>query len=145
MALLDRWQDAADAGEQALALWREAGDRRHEGDMLRHLSRAMSRLCRGAEAAAMAKAAVAALEPLGPSPELAWAYANLAGDQMLGGHHGKAIDLAHQAQAIATSLGLPAVLSDALNTEAAPSAAQGRDGLGPLRRALDIAAGRAAG
>jgi DNA-binding NarL/FixJ family response regulator len=43
VALLDRWQDAAAAGERALALWREAGDRLHEGDMLRHLSRAMWR------------------------------------------------------------------------------------------------------
>ena len=139
VALLDRWQDSADAGEQALALWRAAGDRRHEGDMLRHLSRAMWRLCRGAEADVMARAAVAALEPLGPSPELAWAYANLAGDHMLSGDNDEAIDLAHQAQAISTSLGLPAVLSDALNTEGCAVAAQGRDGLGLLRRALDIA------
>ena len=143
VALLDRWLYAAAAGERALALWRETGDRRHEGDMLRHLSRAMWRLCRGPEADAMAKAAVAALEPLGPSPELGWAYANLAGDQMLGGEYDEAIGLAQRAQATATSLGLPAVLSDALNTEGCALAAQGRDGLGPLRRALDIAvAGR---
>jgi len=139
VALLDRWADSAAAGEQALARWREAGDRRREGDMLRHLSRAMWRLCRGAESAALAEAAVTTLEPLGPSPELGWAYANLAGDHMLGGHVDEAIDLAGRAQAIATSLGLPAVLSDALNTEGCAVAAQGGDGLGQLRRALDIA------
>ena len=79
LGLLDRWEDAADAGERALALWRQAGDRLREGATLRQLSRTMWRLCRGAEATAAAEAAVAILEPLGPTAELARAYANLAG------------------------------------------------------------------
>ena len=49
-ALLDRWQDAADARERALALWHH-GDLRREGDSMLHLSRAMGNLCRGAAAA----------------------------------------------------------------------------------------------
>jgi DNA-binding CsgD family transcriptional regulator len=107
--------------------------------MLRHLSRAMWRLCRGAESAATSEAAVATLEPLGPSSQLGWAYANLAGDRMLGGKNQEAIDLAQRAQAIARSLGLPAVLSDALNTEGCAEVERGQDGLGLLRQALDIA------
>ncbi len=47
LAPLDRWQDAADAGERALALWQVAGDRLREGDMMRHLARAMAS-CAGA-------------------------------------------------------------------------------------------------
>ncbi len=39
IALLDRWEDAETAGERALTLWREAGDRLREGDALRRLSR----------------------------------------------------------------------------------------------------------
>jgi hypothetical protein len=39
IGLLDRWHDAETAGERALALWREAGDRLREGDALRRLSR----------------------------------------------------------------------------------------------------------
>ena len=35
LGLLDRWQDAADALEQALGRWRQAGDRRREGAALR--------------------------------------------------------------------------------------------------------------
>ncbi|MGE5137083.1 MAG: ATP-binding protein [Gemmatimonadota bacterium] len=139
VALLDRWQDAADAREQALALWRRAGDRLREGDTLRHLSRTMWRLCRGEDAAAAADGAVAILEPLGPTPELAWAYANLAGQRMADCQHAAAIALARRAQAIATSLGVPTVLSDALNTEACSTYTLGGDWATPMRRALDIA------
>jgi AAA ATPase domain len=77
LGLLDRWQDAAGALEQALGRWRQAGDRRSEGATLRRFSRTLWRLCRGQEALATAEAAVSLLEPLGPSAELAWAYVNL--------------------------------------------------------------------
>ena len=49
--LLDRWQDAADAREHALALWRQAGDRLREGDTLRWLACSLCYLCRGSEGA----------------------------------------------------------------------------------------------
>ena len=83
MSLLDRWQDAADAREHALELWREAGDRLREGDTMRRLSRTMGHLCRGREAVAAAEDAVSILEPLGPSTELAWAYAGLATQRLM--------------------------------------------------------------
>ena len=137
-ALLDRWQEAADARERALALWRAAGDRRREGDNLRLLVRELTSLCRGADAEAAAQAAVATLEPLGPSAELAWAHAMLAGRRVLDGDHEAAIGLA-AAQDIAASLGLPEVLASALNTEGCAAAALGRDWAGQLSRALDIA------
>ena len=139
VALLDRWQDAADAGERALALWRAAGDRVREGDMMRHLARALGHLCRGADAAVMAEASVQTLEPLGPSAELARAYANLACERMLGARNEAAIELAVRAQAIAESLGVPEVLSHALNTEGCARATLGQEWTGQLERALDIA------
>ena len=77
LALLDRWQEAEHAAELALALWREAGDRLREGDALRRLARVRWVLCRGQEALAAVEAAVATLEPLGDSTELARAYAVL--------------------------------------------------------------------
>ena len=137
--LLDRWQDAADAGERALELWRRAGDRLHEGATLCQLSRPLWRSCRGREATAAAEAAVAILEPLGPSTELAWAYARLAGQRMLDGQDDAAIGLSRRAQALAESLHVPEVLSDGLNTEGCAAADQGADWATPLRRALDIA------
>ena len=118
MALLDRWHDAETAGERALALWREAGDRLREGDALRRLSRIRWNLCRGREAVAAAEAAVSALEPLGPSVELARAYATFANQRMLYADNDAAIDLALRAQALATRFGATDIYSDALNTHA---------------------------
>src|SRR3989440_508301 len=105
IALLDRWNDAETAGERALALWREAGDRLREGDALRRLSRIRWNLCRGREAVDAAEAAVSALEPLGPSVELARAYATFANQRMLYADYDVAIDLARRAQALATRFG----------------------------------------
>jgi len=139
LSLVDRWQDAADAGERALALWRQAGEELRAGDAMRRLSRTMWRLCRGREAAASAEAALGILEPLGPSAELAWAYANLATQRMLDGEHDSAIELAVRARAIAEPLGVSEVLSDALNTEGCAVTAAGGDGISQLRRALQIA------
>jgi DNA-binding CsgD family transcriptional regulator/tetratricopeptide (TPR) repeat protein len=139
VALLDRWEDAETAGERALALWREAGDRLREGDALRRLSRIRWNLCRGREAVDAAEAAVAALEPLGPSVELARAYATFANQRMLYADYDVAIDLALRAQTLATRFGATDVHSDALNTQAASRSSQGLDWAGQMRRALDIA------
>src|SRR5215831_7348718 len=46
-SLLDHWQEAADARERALALWREVGDRLHEGNTLRWLACSLCSLSRG--------------------------------------------------------------------------------------------------
>ncbi len=139
LAPLDRWQDAADAGEQALALWQVAGDRLREGDMMRHLARAMGNLCRGVDAVALAEASVATLEPLGPSIELARAYANLASQRMVDGESAAAIGLAARAEGIAERLGDAEVLSGALNTEGCARAGLGQEWASQLERALDIA------
>ena len=139
VALLDRWDDAETAGERALALWREAGDRLREGDALRRLSRIRWNMCRGREAVAAAEAAVSALEPLGPSVELARAYATFANQRMLYADYDVAIDLARRAQALAVRFGATDVHSDALDTQAASRSAKGLDWAGQMRRALDIA------
>jgi ATP/maltotriose-dependent transcriptional regulator MalT len=118
LALLDRWLDSADARQEALRRWREIADPIREGDTLRRLSRTMWRLCRGNEADAAARAAIAALEPAGPTAELAWAYANLANHHMNRGDYESAITMARQARELAERFDLPDVLSDALNTEA---------------------------
>ena len=137
--LLDRWDDAETEGERALELWRDVGDRLREGDALRRLSRIRWNLCRGDEAVVAAEAAVSALEPLGPSVELARAYATYANQRMLYADYDVAIDLAVRAQALAIQFGATAVHSDALNTQAASRSAQGLDWSGQMRRALDIA------
>ena len=139
LGLLDRWQDAADAVQRALALWRQTGDLLRESAALQQLAATMWRLCRGAEATSAAEAAVAVLEPLGPSTELARAYAGLGIDRAEDGRHDAAIELSRQAQALAESLGVPEVLCYALNTEAYSLAGQGADWVPLMRRALEIA------
>ncbi len=141
--LLDRWQEAAAAGERALGLWRQLDDRLREGETLRRLAGALCSLSRGSEGVAAAEAAIALLRPLGASPELAWAYANLAALQMVRNQNSAAIELARLAQATAGPLGLTEVLSDALNSEACAAHASGQDWAPKIGQALDIAlAGR---
>jgi DNA-binding CsgD family transcriptional regulator/tetratricopeptide (TPR) repeat protein len=137
--LLDRWHDAAAAGERALELWRATGDRLRESATLRDLSRTMWRLCRGPAARAAAEAAVAIAEPLGPSTELAWAYADLASQRMLDGEDDDAIMLSRRAQELAESLDVPGALSEALNSEGCAAAHQGGAWAEPMHRALEVA------
>jgi DNA-binding CsgD family transcriptional regulator/tetratricopeptide (TPR) repeat protein len=139
LLLAGQFQDAVGAFEQALARWRDAGDRPQEGDTLRNLACALEPLGRGAEAVAAAEEAVAILEPLGPSTELARAYSGLAASRMVNSAHEAAIGLAVQAAAIAENLGAPDVLSDALNTQGCSMASTGGDWEGYLRRALSVA------
>jgi DNA-binding CsgD family transcriptional regulator/tetratricopeptide (TPR) repeat protein len=139
LGLLDRWQDAADAVERARGLWRQTGNRLRENATLRQLSLTMWRLCRGAEARSAAEATVAILEPLGPSAELAGAYAYLGALRAEAGQHDAAIELSRRAQALAESVSVPEVLSYAANTEACSIAAQGGDWHCLMRRALEIA------
>ena len=139
LRLVGRYQGAVDADEQALGLWRQAGDRLREGDTLRHLSYALLSMGRGPDAVAAAEAAVAVLEPLGPTVELARAYARLAAVRMLFSEHPAAIELAVRAQTLAEPLGALDALSDALNTQGCSVAMIGGEWTGYLRRALDIA------
>ena len=99
----------------------------------------MWRLCQGAESRSAAETAVAVAEPLGPSTELASAYARLGALVMEDGQHDAAIGKSRRAQALAESLGVPEVLSYALNTEACALADQGGDWTRPMRRALQVA------
>jgi DNA-binding CsgD family transcriptional regulator/tetratricopeptide (TPR) repeat protein len=140
VSLADRWDEAEQAGLRALALWRTVGDRLREGDATRLLSIAAWHLARGAEATALAEQAIAILEPLGPTPELARAYVHLAGQRMLNDENGPVTAMARQAELLAGEFGLPDVLSDALNTQACvASDTEGEPWASQLERALQIA------
>ncbi len=139
LLLVDRWQDSADASERALALWRGVGAPLREGDTLRRLSRTMWRQCRGREAALAGEAAVATLEPHGPTAELARAYATLALGQLSRGANAVAIEMAQRAQAIAEPLGVSDALIGALITQGVAAADSGGDWIGALQRALALA------
>ena len=139
LSMIDRWPDAETACTRALENWRAAGDRRGEGDTLRRMSIALWRLCRGDEILAAAEAAVAVLEPLGPTAELAAAYGNLAAFQNHPGRGDIVVPLARRAQELAVRFGVPAVQSRAATTEAQAVWLASGDWEPVLRRALSIA------
>ncbi|HTT53697.1 MAG TPA: AAA family ATPase [Streptosporangiaceae bacterium] len=139
LGLLDRWQDAVGAREHALTLWRRVGDQLRAGDTLRWLACSLSYLCRNGAGAVAGAEAIALLEPLGPTAELAFAYSSHASLHMVTAANEDAIRLARRAQEIARPLGLTRVLSDALNTEACASHATGGEWAAAIRAALDIA------
>ncbi len=139
LSVLDQWGPAAVAMEESVALWRAGGVPLREGDTLRHLSLAYYRLCRGAEQRAAAEQALAVLEPLGPSRELAWALSRLAGEFMDGDQTDRCIDLASRALAMAQDLDLPDVASDALNTLSCVEYVRSDDWYDLIQEALGLA------
>jgi DNA-binding CsgD family transcriptional regulator/tetratricopeptide (TPR) repeat protein len=144
LGFLDRWDEAVDLRLRSLSLWRELGDRKHEGDCLRRLSTAMWRLARGKDAAEYAEASVVVLEPLGVTSELAWAYAELARQLMSQSAREEAISAARRAERLAEQLDLPDVLSDAMNTRACVELYLGLPWEATMREAIDIAVRRGA-
>jgi DNA-binding CsgD family transcriptional regulator/tetratricopeptide (TPR) repeat protein len=138
-SLLDQWDDAAQASERALTLWRAAGNGLREGAALSRMSSILWRLCRGADSVAAAEAAVALLRPLGSTAELAWAYAKLAHSRMLNNRNDDALRVARLACQVGESLGLPDVVCDARNTEGCALSTVGQDGSAEVREALRIA------
>jgi DNA-binding CsgD family transcriptional regulator len=76
--LTDHYDEAIAATEEELELRRALGDKLKEGGALQRLSQFLWCPGRTAEAEEAARDAVALLEQLPPSPELAWAYWNLA-------------------------------------------------------------------
>jgi DNA-binding NarL/FixJ family response regulator len=139
LSTIDRWPDAETAYARALENWQAAGDRLGEGDTLRRMCSALWRMCRGDQILASAKAAVAILEPLGPTAQLAAAYDTLAAFQNHPGHLHIVVPLARRAQELAVRFGDPAVQSRAATTEAQAVWLASGDWEPMLRRALSIA------
>lgn len=139
LSLLDRFEQAENAAGRALSLWREIGDRQREGAALARQSRIAWNLCRGQDAVAAARAALTVLEPLGPTPELATAYATVANQRLLYADYDAAMLMARRAQDLAEKFGATDVLSGALNTEAASAAGLGLAWVDRMHRALEIA------
>jgi DNA-binding CsgD family transcriptional regulator len=139
LSMIDRWPDAETAYTRALENWRAAGDPLGEGDTLRRMTAALWRLCRGDQILAAAQAAVAILEPLGPTEELAAAYNTLAAFQIDTQPLDIVVPLAQRAQELAVRFGVPAVQSRAATTEAQALWFAGGDWEPVLRRALSIA------
>ena len=107
--------DAKEAGLKALNLWKQLGNKLRQGDNLRWMSRFAWYLGRNEEAEAFGDEAIALLEALPESPELARAYSNRAQLDMLAGKLDEAVDWGSRAIALAQELNATETLVHALN------------------------------
>jgi DNA-binding CsgD family transcriptional regulator len=137
--VLDRWEEADETCRDALRLWRQLGDPLREGDTLRRLSRTAWRLGDGAECEALTVEAVRVLEPLGRTPELARAVAQLSGQRMNHGRFREAVELATHAASLAADLSMPDVEVDALNNLGCSHHGLGEEWREFSQRAVDVA------
>ena len=138
-ASLDDWTSATVSLEQSIELWHAEGVPVREGDARRRLSYALWRTCRGPEGLATAEAALAVLEPLGTSRELAWALATSASNAMLRENYDVSRAHGHRALDLAAQLELDDVRSDALNTLAMVASWTGGEWYPMLQEALRVA------
>ncbi|MDL9981063.1 ATP-binding protein [Microbacterium sp. ASV49] len=135
LVILDRWNEAQELLAESIAEWERLGDRLRQGDALRRLSRSQT----GDAAHGPARAAVDVLEPLGETPELAWAWDALAATAMAVDED-EALAASSVAYDLGVRLGLPEVQSSALNTRACVLSMDGRtEWLETMRTALQLA------
>ena len=138
--MTDQLLDALDAQEEALADYRQAGDRLGEGDSLRSLSRLLFFLGRTDEGEQLALEAVELLEPLGPTHELAMAYANVSQRRMVVEETEAAEAWGARALALAESLNdTEAVVYALTNIGAAQLQVGRKEGRERVERALALA------
>ena len=139
LGVVDHWAEAELLHGRALTLWRAVGDPLGEGESLRMRSRAFYRLARGAESEAAIEQALAVLEPLGPTPELARTIATLAGTAMVTGQNQDALAAVARGIPLTEQFGLQDVLADLLNTEAGARMGTDEEWAPTMQRALDVA------
>lgn len=136
----DQIDAAIDARTRALQEHRRRGDPLREGDTHRWLSRLHWFAGDRAAAERHAQRAIELLEPLGPGPELAMAYSNVAQLKMLEYAHAEAVEWGERAIELAEGLGDDEILVHALNNV---GSAQLHDGVGggdaKLERSLQLA------
>jgi DNA-binding CsgD family transcriptional regulator/tetratricopeptide (TPR) repeat protein len=114
--LIGQHERAIEMQCSTLEFWRASGQRAKEGNSLRWLSTLNWYVGRRAEAYRFADDAVATLESLPPSPELAMAYCNRADLDMEAHEADSAVNWAQRAIALAESWENSSILGEALNT-----------------------------
>lgn len=139
--LTDQVEEAHAARTEVMRLSEEVGDLRAVGVAQRWLSRLSWFLGRNAESERWAAAAVATLEPLGESAELAMAYSNVAQLHMLAKDNASAVQWGERAVRLARRVGDSEVEIHALNNVGTALMSDGKllEGSQILARSLDMA------
>ena len=138
--LTGQHERAIEGRRAALEVWRASGARMREGDALQWLSRLSWFIERRADASRYGAEAVATLESLPHSPELAWAYSACAQLDMESHEIESGINWAQRAIALAEPRAEKEILCDALgNLGTIRLIAGDASGWADLERALRIA------
>jgi DNA-binding CsgD family transcriptional regulator/predicted metal-dependent hydrolase len=138
--LSDQGEEAIASRQTALTVWRKLGDSLKEGENLRWLSRLYWYGGHGTEADEAATAALEILEPLGPGPELAMAYSNLAQLRMLSDDLAGTLHWGNRAITLGEQLGETETLVHALANVGSMRLNSGDDsGEDELKRSLRLA------
>jgi DNA-binding CsgD family transcriptional regulator/tetratricopeptide (TPR) repeat protein len=139
--LTDQPVRARASGLEALAIYEREQDMRSAGTSERWLSRLSWFLGQNADSERYAVAAIATLEPLGPSRDLAMAYSNLAQLRMLGADAAEAVRWGTKAIGLARELGDREAEMHALNNVGTALSGVGDviEGRARLARSLDLA------
>jgi DNA-binding CsgD family transcriptional regulator/tetratricopeptide (TPR) repeat protein len=136
--LLDQRDDAIADWQQAIRLWQQLGDRLRAGGSWRQLACVYANCGRRPDAEMAADRAVEILEPLGPGPELAWAYAEQCSLKMCA-QDPAALSWGEKAIALAEQYGPSGAMARALQSSGTFMAMSGDPhGEEMVRRALDI-------
>ena len=93
LSFFEEWEEKC---SEAVALWHALGDSRRESDSLLSLAWGSWWLCRGTDFRQAGEAALKLAEPLGPSPQLAWASNTLAFRRMSEGRYQDSLSLIRQ-------------------------------------------------
>jgi ATP/maltotriose-dependent transcriptional regulator MalT len=137
--LTGRIDEAITARTEALELWRAVGDSLRVGDTLRWLSRLNWFLGHGERAEQLAMQAVATLEPLGPSQQLAMACSNVSQLSMLSARADRAVEWGERAIELAQRMGCDEIRAHSLNNIGAASTRRiGDAGWKQLEQSLEI-------
>ena len=138
--LISQHERAIEARSAALEIWRALGSRLKEGDTLRWLSRLQWFAGRRNDAERLAVQAVATLESLPASAELAMSYANRAQLDMEAHEIDSSIAWARKTCALAETQGFSDIVCDALNTRGTARLTAGDiGGFDDLQRSLQLA------
>jgi len=138
--LTDRIEDALECRRAALALRREAGERRAVGENLRWMSRLSWFLGRKVDADRHAREAIETLAMLEPGAELAMAWSNLAQLCMLEDDVAEAVRWGEAAIALSRSLHNREIEAHALNNVGTARAQnEAAEGLAEIEQSLRIA------
>ncbi len=138
--LINALEEARDARERALQLWREIGDAEREGDCLRWLSRLSWFSGDRPRADRYAEEAVALLEARAPGRELAMAYSNRAQLAMLAAQTTDTVAWGGRAIELAERLDDRETLAHALNNVGTAQLLSGaEEGRAALERSLAVA------